>query len=172
MESSNLNHDFKTPGIWRRMACWLYEGMLLFAVLFIGDYLLDSLSQSRHGLDKRDLRQLFLFVLLGVYFVWFWSKGQTLAMKTWHLRLVDAQGRRPSATRATARYCLAWILLAGPALLALALFRTHTPLDLAWLAIPVIGAALAARLDPHRQWPHDRLLHTRVIRDFTAQRRP
>ena len=34
-----------------------------------------------------------MFVVLGIYFVWFWSRGQTLAMKTWHIRLVDAQGR-------------------------------------------------------------------------------
>ena len=36
-----------------------------------------------HGL------QLFVFLVLGLYFSWFWSHGgQTVAMKTWHIRLL------------------------------------------------------------------------------------
>jgi len=33
-----------TPSLLRRMACWLYEGMLLFGVLFIASYLFSTLS--------------------------------------------------------------------------------------------------------------------------------
>ena len=37
---------------------------------------------------------LFLFAVLGAYFVWFWSHGgQTVAMKAWQIRLLDAAGR-------------------------------------------------------------------------------
>ncbi len=48
----------------------------------------------RDAMDsRRHLLQAFLFVVFGVYFVWFWSKGQTLAMKTWGIRVVDRLGR-------------------------------------------------------------------------------
>ncbi|MEK9952841.1 MAG: RDD family protein, partial [Curvibacter sp.] len=48
------------------MACWLYEGMLLFGVVFIAGYLFSAMSQTRHALDNRFLQQAFLFVVLGI----------------------------------------------------------------------------------------------------------
>src|SRR5690349_3069050 len=73
--------ELGAPGLWRRMACWLYEGMLLFAVVFVAGWLFSTLGQMRDAMDsRRHLLQAFLFVVFGVYFVWFWSKGQTLAM--------------------------------------------------------------------------------------------
>ena len=38
----------QTPSLRRRMACWLYEGMLIFGVMFIAGYLFSSLTQTRH----------------------------------------------------------------------------------------------------------------------------
>ena len=64
------------------MACWLYEGVLMFGVIFLPAYLFSTLSQSRHALENRHALQAFIFIVVGIYFVWFWSKGQTLAMKT------------------------------------------------------------------------------------------
>lgn len=61
----------------------LYEGLLMFGVVFIAGYLFGTLSQTRHALDNRHALQGFLFVVFGIYFTWFWAKGQTLAMKTW-----------------------------------------------------------------------------------------
>ena len=70
------------PGIWRRLACFVYEGVLLFGVLMISGYLFSTLTQQRHALLGRHALQGFLFVVLGIYFVWFWSHGgQTVAMK-------------------------------------------------------------------------------------------
>ena len=76
------------------MACWLYEGILMFGVVFIASYLFDTLSQSRHALANRGLRMGFLFVVFGIYFGWFWSRGQTLAQKTWHIRVVSLTARQ------------------------------------------------------------------------------
>ena len=42
-------HRYAFPGLWRRMACWLYEGMLLFGVVFIASYLFSALTQTRHA---------------------------------------------------------------------------------------------------------------------------
>jgi uncharacterized RDD family membrane protein YckC len=97
------------PPLMRRLASWLYEGMLLFGVVFIAGYLFSALTQTKHALDNRHLQQGFLFIVFGIYFVWFWSKGQTLAMKTWHIRVVDAAGQPLTQTRALARYLLSWL---------------------------------------------------------------
>lgn len=74
------------------MACWLYEGMLLFGVVFIADYLFSTLTQTRSGLDNRAWQQALVFTVLGWYFAWQWRRtGQTLPMKTWHIRVIDAR---------------------------------------------------------------------------------
>ena len=71
------------------MACFLYEGVLLFGVVMIAGYLFSSLTQQRNALVGRHGLQAFLFIVLGIYFVWFWSHGgQTVAMRAWHIRLV------------------------------------------------------------------------------------
>ncbi|MCB1979363.1 MAG: RDD family protein, partial [Burkholderiaceae bacterium] len=59
------------PALSRRMACWLYEGILMFGVVFIAGYLFGTLSQTRNALDNRHPLQAFLFVVFGIYFVWF-----------------------------------------------------------------------------------------------------
>ena len=144
------------------MACWLYEGMLLFGVVFAGGYVFGLLTQTQHALDNRHPQQAFLFLLLGLYFVWCWRKGQTLAMKTWHIKLVDRQGRSVSAARAALRYLLCWVWLLPPFLGAwIGQLRPVGIFGLlcAWVAL----WALASRLQPERQFLHDVLAGTRLV---------
>ncbi len=151
-----------TPSLWRRMACWTYEGMLLFGVLFIAGYLFGTLTQTRNAMDNRHGLQAFLFLIFGIYFVWLWSKGQTLAMKTWNIRLVDVQGRPVSQARALLRYLLSWIWLL-PSLSLVWLLGLPTAglvaLVLGWVAI----YATLSRFHPQRQFWHDALAGTRLI---------
>jgi uncharacterized RDD family membrane protein YckC len=145
------------------MACWLYEGVLLFAVVFIAGWLFSTLGQVRDAADaQRHLFQGFLFVVLGLYFVWFWIHGQTLAMKTWGVRVVDAQGRALTPRRALLRYLLSWIWFLPP-LAALAPFKLSggelAVLTFGW----VIVWALLARFQPERQFWHDIWAGTRLI---------
>lgn len=145
------------------MACWLYEGMLVFAIVFFADWLISTLGQIRDAMDsRRPLAQAFLFVILGIYFVWFWSRGQTLAMKTWGIRVVDQAGRPLTQTRALLRYVLCWIWFLPP--LALKAFFTISVLEVAvlWLCwVPVW--ALLARFHPERQFWHDAWAGTRLV---------
>ena len=53
--------------------------------------------------------QAFVFLVLAVYFSFFWQKGQTLAMKTWRIRIVDKHGASLSWGRALLRYLLVWL---------------------------------------------------------------
>ena len=150
------------PPLPRRLACWLYEGMLMFGVVFLAGYLFGTLSQTRHALDNRHGLQAFLFVIFGIYFTWFWAKGQTLAMKTWHIRVVDTQGRPLTQARALWRYVLSWLWLLPP-LVAAAPFDLPgaeiTVLVLGW----VLVWALLSRFHPQRQFLHDALAGTRLI---------
>jgi uncharacterized RDD family membrane protein YckC len=156
--------DLAAPGLWRRLACFMYEGVLLFGVLMIAGYLFSSLTQQRHALVGRHGLQAFLFVVLGIYFVWFWSHGgQTVAMKAWHVRLVTANGKPVSQLHALVRYALSWLWFV-PALLALYLSPIHSaPLMLAVMAVGVLAYAALARLHPQRQFWHDALCGTRLI---------
>ena len=104
----------RAPPLLRRLACWVYEGMLLFGVVFIAGYLFGTLSQTRNAMDNRNPLQAFVFLIFGIYFTWFWSKGQTLAMKTWGIRLLDAHGKPPTQARAMLRYVLCWVWFLPP----------------------------------------------------------
>jgi len=153
-----------TPGLARRLACFVYEGVLLFGVVMIAGYLYSSLTQQRHALQGQLGLQLFLFVVLGIYFVWFWSRGgQTVAMRTWHIRLVTAAGAPVSQRRALLRYLLAWIWFV-PALAAAGLAGLKsTGAIFGLLAAGVLAYALLARLHPQRQFWHDVVCGTRLV---------
>ena len=158
-----------TPGLWRRMACWVYEGLLLFGVVFVSGYLFGTLSQTRNAMDNRHALQAFLFVIFGIYFIWFWSRGQTLAMKTWNLRVVDVHGQPISQTRAALRYVASWAWFLPP-LGAAALFNLPgaeaAVITLGWVAI----WAVLARFHPQGQFWHDALAGTQLINSAPMSR--
>lgn len=146
----------------RRLACWLYEGMLLFGVVFIAGYLFSALTQTRHALDNRHLQQAFLFIVFGVYFVWFWSKGQTLAMKTWHIRVVDAAGLPLTQARALVRYLLCWLWFLPPLAAGGAFGLPGT--EVAVLLVGwVLVWALLSRFHAQGQFVHDAMAGTRLV---------
>lgn len=161
-----LAPDLTAPPLPRRLACWLYEGMLLFGVVFIAGYLFSALSQTKHALDNRHAQQAFLFVVLGIYFTWFWTKGQTLAMKTWRIRLVDASGRPLTQRLALVRYVLSWMWFLPP---LLASWIVH--LSGAESVVIVLGwacfYALLSRFHPQRQYLHDAWAGTRLVNTDT-----
>lgn len=164
------NPDLTAPSLRRRMACWLYEGMLMFGVVFIAGYLFSALTQQRHALDNRHPLQAFLFVVFGIYFTWFWHKGQTLAQKTWHIRVVDAHGRAIGQWRALWRYLLSWLWLLPPLALSAVVGAqggTLVVLLLGW----VLVYALLSRFHAQRQFPHDALAGTRLVHHAPADKK-
>ena len=150
------------PGLGRRMACWLYEGILLFAVAFIAGYLFSTLTQTRHALQNRNGLQLFLGIVFGIYFVWFWSKGQTLAMKTWRIRVVDRNLEPLTQQRALFRFVLSWAWFIPPLLVSALAQWTPSASTLAVVGWIVFWAT-ASRLHPQRQFWHDAWAGTKLI---------
>jgi uncharacterized RDD family membrane protein YckC len=145
------------------MASWLYEGLLMFAVVFMAGWLFSTIGQMRNAMDARHLLlQGFLFIVCGVYFVWFWHRGQTLPMKTWHIRIVDNAGQPVSQLRALARYLLSWLWFVPP-LAGMSAFKLSAgQMGLVWLGWIVLYALLS-RLHPTHQFVHDALAGTRLI---------
>jgi uncharacterized RDD family membrane protein YckC len=136
-----VNRAPVTPGILRRLAGMFYELLLLMGVLFISTYLFLQMTRPLDELWHRPLLQVFMLAVCGVYFVWLWRHGgQTLPMKTWHVRLVSADGGPVSVREALARYLLACALIfAG--------------------GIGIIWALF----DRDRQFLYDRLAGTRLV---------
>ena len=130
-----------TPGIARRFACMLYDGVLLLAVGFAATslffYASGGLGSAGYG---RAMLQLFLLAVFAAYFLWCWLRGgQTLAMKTWRIRLIAPGHDRVPPLTALLRF-------------ALALFAVPTGIALGW-----------ALFDPERQFLHDRIAGTRLV---------
>lgn len=142
----------------------LYEGLLLFGVLMVAGWLYAALTQQRHALSGKTGLQLFLFLVLGIYFIWFWTHGgQTVAMKTWRLRVLRADGEPLTQGRALARYLLAWLWFL-PALLTLHLSGLKGGGATAGVLLAgVLAYAAASRLHPQRQFLHDALCGTRIV---------
>jgi len=155
-DSSPKNSSSGTPatpvvvalaGRRRRLASMLYELVLLFGIVAVGFLLPWMLLTSQLGLKDSPvwvqwLEWLHLLALLGGYFVYSWHRhGQTLAMRTWSLRVVTAKGGNLSWGRASLRYALAW-----PSVMCFGV------------------GILWAFFDLDNLFLHDRLAGTRVVR--------
>ena len=131
----------RPPGIARRLASGVYELLLIVALAFLATFpFLAVFSDATHGWRRHAL-QLWVLVVCGAYFTWFWTRGgQTLPMKTWNLRVVGVDGAPLTTARAVRRYVIA---VAG-------FFAAG--LGFAW-----------ALFDRDRQFLHDRLCNTAIV---------
>ena len=154
------------PSLPRRMASFVYEGLLLFGIGLIPGAigaLFSALTGHQHPLQSDTALRVITLVIYAVYFSWFWSaRGQTLPMQTWHIRVVTVDGRPLSQTRALARFVAACAWFAPGAAIA-ALNHWTRWQALAAVAVGVIAYALLALLHPQRQFWHDALCGTRLI---------
>lgn len=98
----------------------LYESMLLLAILGVATLLFIWLFGDATHSPKRYFFQAYLWMVMGAYFVWCWVKsGQTLAMQTWRIRVVNPVGQSISINQACKRYILASLFFGATFLWAL-----------------------------------------------------
>ncbi len=158
----------RAPGLTRRMASFVYEGLLLFGIGLLPGALgalFVTLTGHQHPLQTDGALRAITFIIYAVYFSWFWSvRGQTLPMQTWHIRVVTVEGRPLSQRRALARFIASCAWFAPAALLA-ALNGWTRWQALAAAAVGVVAYALLARLHPRQQFWHDELCGTQLITD-------
>lgn len=132
----------RLAGLPVRSASLVYEAILLVPLLFIGGWLFLAFTHDTSSPVMRALFRAWLLLLMGGYFVYCWVRGgQTLAMKTWRLRVARRDGGALPLRQATARYVVAL------------------------LGVGLFGAGLLwALIDPERQFLHDRLAGTGIFR--------
>jgi len=141
----------------------LYESMLLFGIAFGAALVFSIAGDVRSGMDpRRPLLLAFVVVVIGIYFAWCWSKGQTLAMRTWKIRVVDREGKPPGQLRAVFRYACSWLWVLPP--LA---FVAPLKLSAGMITVAMLGWiafwALLSQLHPQKQFWHDALAGTRLV---------
>lgn len=127
-----------TPGLPRRLASMGYEAVLLFGVAFFAAWLFFFASGGRDATAgwPRNALQMFIAMVFAGYFLWCWLRGgQTLAMKAWKIRLVEV-----TPARALLRFVLALLL------------------------VPTLVAIVWSLFDRDRQFLHDRLAGTRLVK--------
>ena len=129
------------PGLGRRFLSILYDALLAFAIAFFAGLAFHGAALERLAGGSRLLFQIYLFLVLGIYFVACWSRGgRTLAMQTWGMQIVQVDGAPVGIARAVLRYILAWVSL-----------------------LPMGAGFLWALVDRDRQFLHDRLAGTRIV---------
>jgi uncharacterized RDD family membrane protein YckC len=158
-----------------RLAAAGYECVLLFGVYFISAYLYLAVTRTTFPIpaERAAFFSAYIACVIGLYFVFFWVKsGQTLAMKTWEVRLLRADGTRISIGRAITRYLLGWgLIVTLAALITKGLMLASAPGAAAVVALtyPLVVALLLiacvayAMFDREHQFAHDRLLGTRLF---------
>ena len=145
-----------TPELWRRLLCMIYESLLLAAVLFVASFIFILAFRGTDSLFFRPAFQLYLLIMAGIYFIWFWTHGgQTLAMQTWKMRIVNAdstgnavsaEGKGISLRQAVMRYLFAFI------------------------GITLFGCGILwALFDRDRQFLHDRLAGTQIVKAVRSE---
>jgi uncharacterized RDD family membrane protein YckC len=131
----------RAPGVARRLASALYELLILAAVVLNATFPFLALVGDATSGWKRHLLQAWVLFIVGAYLVGFWTRdGQTLAMKTWRIRLVRDDGGPVGVGRAVHRYFLAILGTAAAGI-----------------------GFLYAFVDRDRQFLHDRLAGTAII---------
>ena len=131
----------------RLFAACMYELLLLLALWMLCTWIFLSLFGDATQGYKRYFLQFFLWLITGAYFVWCWVKtGQTLATKTWKIKLVVRDLANKQYSTLTLTQALFRYVLASASMLACGV-------GFIW-----------ALVDKDSLFLHDRLLKTRFIR--------
>ncbi len=139
MTKQNLN--ITAPGLLKLAASLLYELLTVVAIIFVstGVFIIIA-GDAGHGI-KRLLLQIFLWLVVGAYFVRCWLRsGQTLAMQAWKLRLLNEHSQLLTRQQAIARYLLA-------------------SLSIAFFGLGFLWAIV----DKDKRFLHDRFLRCKII---------
>lgn len=158
------------PALQRRLASLLYEALVSLSVLLVAVALFSLVTTFAPGMPhQRPWLLATCFAVLGVYFIYCWRHGQTLAMRAWKLRIVDAEGRAPGLGRACVRFVLGWVWVAPPLAFAAAIqphaasLAAGMTLGFAAVLAWILLWSLASLFRSDRQFWHDAWAGTRIV---------
>src|SRR5690625_6087069 len=110
-------HEASVPcGLLRRLAYMAYDSLLVISLLFAAGFI----AVIIFGDDVPSGTLWFQFLLLVVWWAYFavcWKMGgQTVAMRTWRIRLIRADGAAITWTDTLVRFALAFVSVASAGL--------------------------------------------------------
>jgi uncharacterized RDD family membrane protein YckC len=168
---TSLQHHNVNVSAFRRLAVILYETLLVIGILFFVTFI-TTYSSRQLNIDSQPWTQIAMLLSIGIYFSWSWSNGrQTLAMRTWKVKLVTQSDHSssPSPLVAFIRYFA--MLLPWIAVQLIVVWQEQrgsiTHLDMiirgGWIITACIFPWAWALLHPQRLPFHDALSHTTLI---------
>lgn len=96
--------------LWRRFAVIIYDGILLAAVLFFMATIPTVIFEITRESPLYPILIVYIYGMAFLYFGWFWTRGgQTLAMKTWNIRIESDEYTRVTWKQALIRFSVAII---------------------------------------------------------------
>lgn len=157
----------QVPGILPRLLALVYETVLVAALLMVAGFVFQPVHGVLPASLARGMQSLFLLLVLALYFGWCWLRsGQTLALKTWRMRLVAPDGRPVDLRAAALRFVLG-LLLYLPLLATIVWWFYQRQQALPYVVLMLVlwlvnwGWVL---IDGERQLLLDRLAGTRLIK--------
>ena len=167
MNSDSQNHELSSEqfipcSLMRRAASMVYDFILLGCILFIAWLPMPLISALLDPVVDRLIRSIYLLAVCFFYFAWPWCRGgQTLGMRSWHIRLIDLMNPDHSITLKQAWFRFMGSMLSWAALGAGFLVAGFHPQKLAWHDL-MSGTRLIrlsggfGRSAPHEQQHKDR----------------
>ncbi|MEN9341041.1 MAG: hypothetical protein RJA32_88 [Pseudomonadota bacterium] len=160
------------PTIKRRIALNLYEMLVLFGVLaftFLVPHLIIGVLFEVTAPSA--ILMAHMYLVLAFYFMWYWTKtGQTLAMQTWRIQLVNEDGAIMKRSQALMRFAIGSLWLIPAALLLFINIRMNPgasmggSVSIIFFSITLFLWPLSAVLDrKNRQSIPDRWSGTRLV---------
>jgi uncharacterized RDD family membrane protein YckC len=160
------------PTIKRRIALNLYEMLVLFGVLaftFLVPHL--TIGVLFEVTAAPAILMAHIYLVLAFYFMWYWTKtGQTLAMQTWRIQLVNEDGAIMKRSQALMRFAIGSLWLIPAALLLFINIKMNPSasmggsVSIIFFSITLFLWPLSALLDrKNRQSIPDRWSGTRLV---------
>ncbi|WP_410500149.1 RDD family protein [Chitinibacter sp. S2-10] len=156
----------------RRLLALPYEILLLVALLLIAGGLFQGMVQLLTGIAPEQLSSLlwarilngvWLLLVAFAYFGWSWTRGQTLAMLTWRMRIAPLAGELSWRTAAIRFAVASAFYVPLTPLWVLALHQPHIKVwawfGTVWFCVPW----LYVWFDADKQLLHDRIAGTRIV---------
>lgn len=120
MTTDTDSQTLPPAGLLRRLAAFVYDILLLAAILFIAAFVALLFSGGEAISPGNPWYQTYLFTLGYIFYAWFWTRGgQTLGMRAWRLRVESMDGGPINLGQALLRFMagIATVMTAGLAML-------------------------------------------------------
>lgn len=134
------NNSSFSSFLFRRLAAFLYDSLLLIAIFFVVTSIAIALNDGQ-AIENHASKLVFYLALYGVgfiFFSWFWRNGgQTLGMQAWRIKVIDVSDEQITYKQCAIRY-LSGTFLFGITILAAVLRQSGQGFHDSWSDTKII----------------------------------